>query len=186
MLTEEGNMGRGCWALLNVHESIWKMIEKKTQIGRDRSGLECRAWGGGRFGGKMEREKLVECEDCGFLYQYSASAAELQGLQAAVFSVLLHLSHTYTCTWVCPQTQGESSTPGCVHASTKTNWIHGRYINRELHCDEIPRSWIILYHCKGGQLIKNPMEEDVVLAVWASWIIMEMRSAWMVLWMLAK
>lgn len=117
----------GLWKLSiwSVHESNLKMIE--TAWNRNRSGLEhgARQWGGGRFGGQIERWELVECDDCGFLYQYSVSVTELQGLQASMFSVLLHLSYTYPCAYTYthkyvhkhtthPQTPAEYTLSSCL------------------------------------------------------------------------
>lgn len=101
----------------------------------------------------------MDCEDSGFLYQYSVSATELQVRPAAMSSVLLNLSFTFTCayTQVCSRTQMESDTPPLAgkhklnkhfvnfiythsnkHENSLNTSLSPLYANPQLHCGEIP------------------------------------------------
>lgn len=100
---------------------------------------------------KVERWELVECDHCGFLYQYSVSVTELLGLQAAMFSIPLALAYTYTCaTHLCismcanasPPTLAESTCPPssspslCIFPSL-SSWFHHQHPKLQLQYFQI-------------------------------------------------
>lgn len=114
----------------------------------------------------------MECDDCGFLYQYAVSVTELQGLLAAMFSVLLDLSNTYTCAYTYIHKHSHKYTLG-IQTQAEDKFYLPPFVSLFFFRKGRAALWLnsmFLGLCQAellAEIINNLMDEDIVLAVWA-------------------